>query len=142
MIYLETSAFLKLLVDEEHSDDLRAALDGENVWSSSLLDVEAHRAARRLGVAADAVADHLDAVTIFTPGERTFAAARSIGSDTLRTLDALHLAAALELGADLEAVVTYDRRLAAGCLAEGCAVRAPGRPDGWWETLSFVAAPT
>ena len=76
MLYLDTSAFLKLLVDEEHSSDLRAALAEDNVWSSSLLDVEAHRAGRRLGLPADVVTDHLDAVTIFMPGERTLAAAR------------------------------------------------------------------
>ena len=134
MLYLDTSAFLKLLVDEEHSSDLRAALAEDNVWSSSLLDVEAHRAGRRLGLPADVVTDHLDAVTIFMPGERTFAAARDIGPETLRTLDALHLAAALELGTDLDAVVTYDRRLAAGCIAAGCNVQAPGLSDGWWET--------
>jgi predicted nucleic acid-binding protein len=134
MLYLDTSAFLKLLVDEEHSSDLRAALAQDNVWSSSLLDVEAHRAGRRLGLPANVVTDHLDAVTIFMPGERTFAAARDIGPETLRTLDALHLAAALELGADLDAVVTYDRRLAAGCIAAGCIVQAPGLSNGWWET--------
>jgi predicted nucleic acid-binding protein len=50
-----------------------------------------------------------------------------------RTLDALHLAAALELGADLEGFVTYDHRLAAACIAEGIDVRAPGRPGGWWD---------
>jgi predicted nucleic acid-binding protein len=133
MLYLDTSAFLKLLVDEEHSNDLRTAIGAENVWSSSLLDVEAHRAARRLGLPPDVVADHLDAITLFAPGERTYAAARDIGPDTLRTLDALHLAAALELGADLDAVVTYDRRFAAGCVAVGCKVQAPGLSDGWWQ---------
>ncbi|HEX4980769.1 MAG TPA: PIN domain-containing protein [Ilumatobacteraceae bacterium] len=137
MLYLDTSAFLKLLVDEEHSSDLRTSLDAENIWSSSLLDMEAHRAGRRLGLPADMVSEHLDAITIFTPGDRTFAAARNVGPDTLRTIDALHLAAALELGADLDAVVTYDRRLAAGCTAAGCNVKAPGLSDGWWETSQF-----
>ena len=136
MLYLDTSAFLKLLVDEEHSADVRAALEAESLWSSSLLELEAHRAARRLEVPADLVADTLDVVTLFMIGERTFAVARDIGPDTLRTLDALHLAAALELGSDLDAVVTYDRRLAAGCIAEGCSVLAPGRPDGWWDPSS------
>lgn len=135
MLYLDTSAFLKLLVDEDHSTELRAVLGaaGAAAWSSTLLDVEAHRAARRLGVPADVVAEHLDTVTLFSLGESTLGAARTVGPDTLRTLDALHLAAALELGADLEAVVTYDRRLAAGCVSGGCDVVAPGRADGWWQ---------
>jgi uncharacterized protein len=135
MLYLDTSAFLKLLVDEEHSHEVRSMLERslDSVWSSTLLDVEAHRAARRLGVPADVVADHLETVTLFALGESTLVDARTVGPDTLRTLDALHLAAALELGADLEAVVTYDRRLAAGCASVECPVVAPGLADGWWE---------
>jgi predicted nucleic acid-binding protein len=37
----------------------------------------------------------------------------------------VHLASALSLGADLEAVVTYDRRLAAAARAAGVAVLVP-----------------
>ena len=44
----------------------------------------------------------------------------------LRTLDALHLAAALLAGDDLEAVVTYDRRLADAAALHGVPVLAPG----------------
>ena len=43
----------------------------------------------------------------------------------LRSLDALHLAAALEIGDELEAVVTYDRRMAEGAQALGIGVVAP-----------------
>ncbi len=43
----------------------------------------------------------------------------------LRSLDALHLAAALEIGDELEGVVTYDRRLAAGAAALGITVVTP-----------------
>ncbi len=136
MLYLDTSAFLKLLVDEEHSSNLRAALAHATVWSSALLDVEAHRAARRLGLPADVVAEYLEAVTLIVLGDHTIASAREVRSDSLRTLDALHLASAMELGADLDAVVTYDRRLAQGCTAEGCKVFAPGRRDGWWSATT------
>ena len=44
----------------------------------------------------------------------------------LRTLDAVHLASALELGADLEAFVTYDARLAAAARGAGLTVVSPG----------------
>jgi hypothetical protein len=131
--YLDTSAFLKLLVAEDQSEELRSALEGrDDLWSSTLLDVEAHRAARRLGVDQHALVEALEAVTLVVPGETTFATARRVGPETLRALDALHLAAALELGADLEEVVTYDRRLAAGCEAVDVPVHAPGLPAGWW----------
>lgn len=133
MVYLDTSAFLKLVVAEKHSDALREALAGEALWSSILLDVEAHRAARRLGVAPDVVAGFLESVSLVAPGDTTFAAARDLQPHELRTLDALHLATALELGADLDAVVTYDRRLATACAEIGVEVRAPGLPEDWWE---------
>ena len=74
----------------------------------------------------------LSAVTLIVPSETTFAAARSIGANELGTLHALHLAAAAELASDLEAVVTYDRRLAAACERELLRVATPGLPSGWW----------
>lgn len=43
----------------------------------------------------------------------------------LRSLDAIHLAAALELGDELEALVTYDERMAEGARALGLPVAAP-----------------
>jgi hypothetical protein len=45
--------------------------------------------------------------------------------EVMRSLDALHLAAALEIGDELEGVVTYDQRLAAGAEALGISVVAP-----------------
>jgi len=43
----------------------------------------------------------------------------------LRSLDAIHLAAALMVAAQLEAVVTYDARMAAGARLLGLRVAAP-----------------
>jgi predicted nucleic acid-binding protein len=45
--------------------------------------------------------------------------------EVMRSLDALHLAAALEMGDELEGVVTYDQRLAVGAEALGISVAAP-----------------
>lgn len=130
--YLDTSAFLKLVVAEHHSAALRADAEARDLWSSQLLDIEAHRAGRRLGLNPDAVQNALRSVTLITPALATFAGARTVGPDALRTLDALHLAAALELGSDLAAVLSYDRRLAGGCEAAGIEVHAPGLPPRWW----------
>jgi predicted nucleic acid-binding protein len=130
--YLDTSAFLKLLVTEAHSDALRAALHGTTPWSSTLLDVEAHRAALRLGLPPDRVDLALQSVSLVLPGPATFAIARSLAPGTLRTLDAIHLAAALELGEDLDEVVTYDGRMAAGCSEAEVEVLSPGLPPAWW----------
>jgi uncharacterized protein len=62
---------------------------------------------------------------VFTPSEATYTSARSIVPDELPTLDALHLACALELGDDLDAVVTYNDLLRAGCTAVGVSVVSP-----------------
>lgn len=43
----------------------------------------------------------------------------------LRTLDALHLAAALDLGDDLAGIVSYDTRLAEAARGIGIEVIAP-----------------
>jgi predicted nucleic acid-binding protein len=43
----------------------------------------------------------------------------------LRSLDAIHLVTALELTADLEAVVSYDSRLREAAEANGLGVAAP-----------------
>jgi uncharacterized protein len=134
VLYLDTSAFLKILVEEEHSLALRAALTDRDIWSSSLLAVEAHRSALRLGIDSEAVDQRLAAVTLIAPSESSYFSARTIGTHMLRTLDALHLASALELGADLEALATYDRRLAEACDQLDIEVLSPGSAARWWAT--------
>ena len=52
--------------------------------------------------------------------------AATVGSPSLRSLDAIHLATALSLGDDLGAFCCYDRRLASEAEAVGLAVLAPG----------------
>ncbi len=131
--YLDTSAFLKLIVEEEHSAATRAAVRTGAPWSSVLLEVEAHRAGRRLGIEAADVDRALEAVTIVALADETMALARKLGPDSLRTLDALHLATAIELGDDLSDIVTFDRRMAAGAAAAGMVVVGPGVSDRWWE---------
>ncbi len=101
-------------------------------WSSTLLAVEAHRAGSRLGIDTLASEDALRAVTTVFPSETTHHSARTIGVRELRTLDAVHLASALEFADDLAAVITYDRRLAAGCEYENVDVVSPGLGAFWW----------
>jgi predicted nucleic acid-binding protein len=134
VLYLDTAAFLKLLVREDHTDHLRAALGNAEMWSSTLLAVEAHRAATRLGLHRSAVDDLLATVSLVLPGDATYFRARTIGVATLRSLDALHLASAVELGDELEGLVTYDRRLASGADEIGLTVLSPGQPARWWAT--------
>ena len=124
--YLDTSALLKLVVAEAESPAMRAwhASHGP-LWSSQLLRTEARRAGTRLGVHPQAIDDALDTVSLVSPSETTFRRAGELPPSSLRSLDALHLAAALDLGADLEGMVVYDERLAAAAAAHSVAVLTP-----------------
>jgi predicted nucleic acid-binding protein len=127
--YLDTSALVKLVVAEPETEALRAWLaDTDSEWvSSDLARTELMRAVRRSTpdrlVRAREVLDSLILLGVTTS---IFDAAGRLDPLVLRTLDAVHLAAALDLGDDLEAIVTYDGRLAEAAGANGIATVAPG----------------
>lgn len=127
-VYVDTSALLKLVVAEPESTALRGFLEGSSstAVSSDLARTEVIRAVRREApeqvITARAVLDSLVLLTVTT---ETFEAAGRLDPSILRSLDALHLAAALSLGDDLEAMITYDERLAQACRANGVDVVAP-----------------
>lgn len=110
--YLDTSAFLKLLVEEDGSAAMREwAVIHESLWSSQLLRTEALRATSRLDISDDAVEIALESVSLILPSVAIFYTAGHLAPHSLRSLGALHLATALEMGNDLEGIVTYDERL-------------------------------
>jgi hypothetical protein len=125
---MDTSAAVKLVMVEPGTTALRRWLTGRDgeIVSSDLLRTELLRATRRAApdqmVQARAVLDSLILVTL---SSAVFERAARLDPDLLRSLDALHLAAALELGDDLAGIVTYDRRLAAGARALGIDIVAP-----------------
>lgn len=128
MFYLDTSAAVKLVVLEPGTTALRrwlATRDGQ-IASSDLLRTELLRATRRAApeqmVQARAV---LESLLLVTLPSAVFERAAMLLPELVRSLDALHLAAALELGDDLEGMVTYDRRLADGAQGLGINVVAP-----------------
>ena len=101
--YLETSAFLKLAVAEYESPAMRAWFTRHRpYWAPHLLTTEAHRAAARLGVSREVIDELLDGVSLFLPSASTLDVAGRLVPVKLRSLDAVHLAAAGELGPDLE----------------------------------------
>ncbi|MBB5790239.1 PIN domain-containing protein [Jiangella mangrovi] len=67
----------------------------------------------------------LDSITLIQLATSTFEEAGRLDPTLLRPLDAIHLAAALELGDDLETIVTYDERLADAAQNNGVPVTAP-----------------
>ena len=124
--YLDTSAFLKLITTEEESPHLRSWFSRqESVWSSQLLYTEAIRAGARLGIDAEVIEEAIEAVSLVLPSAATFFAAARLQPLTLRSLDAVHLATAMEIGDDLEGMVVYDERLASAARAASLAVIAP-----------------
>ncbi|MGH3457906.1 type II toxin-antitoxin system VapC family toxin [Aeromicrobium sp.] len=127
--YADTSAWVKLIYSEaetdamlDHLEDVRDS-DGRFV-SSELLATELHRTGRRLGVRAAGIRDALSELELVLPTHETFAAAGQLAGEVLRTLDALHVATALEAGAS--AFVTYDSRQAAAAEEAGLSVISPG----------------
>lgn len=113
-LYLDSSAFVKLAVEEPETAALRRFLANRTSRrvSSALLRVESLRAVRHLG--ADALAtvrEGLRRVDLVGIDDRILDAAGTLEPGVLRTLDAIHVATAMAVGDDLEAIVTYDERM-------------------------------
>ncbi len=126
--YLDTSAAVKLVVAETGSAALSRWLrdhDGHLV-SSDLLRTELLRATRRAAPESMPQARAvLEAVALISMPAATFERAASLEPGVLRSLDALHLAAALELGDELAGIITYDDRMSAAATTHGIPVVAP-----------------
>ena len=134
MIYMDTSALTKLLIAEAETPELHEWLtaqivQGENAATSSLGRVELMRTVARYGdiSQADRARYLLDGLDILPLTEPMMTLAESLGPATLRSLDAIHLAAAAYFEQELTAVVTYDHRLVNGCRDIGIATASPGR---------------
>jgi predicted nucleic acid-binding protein len=126
--YLDTSAAAKLLVQESESDALTAFLEravegGDAVGSSRLLETELRRLALRIAIPQEHVTLVLERLDLLVPDDEVFRTAGLLPGTALRSLDALHVAAALRWGAD--AVATYDERQALAARAVGLEVVAP-----------------
>ena len=126
--YLDTSAAVKLVVSERGSAALLrwASQHQDRIVSSDLLRTELQRATRRgAPQQMERAREVLESITVMTLASSTFERAAELEPELLRSLDALHLAASLELGDDLEGIVTYDERLAPAAHRYGIPVIAP-----------------
>lgn len=129
--YLDTSGALKLLVEEAESDALAQTVDATepDLVACRLLETELRRAAQRGSQLTQAeVSTFLDGVGLYAVPASLFREAGLLPGPNLRSLDALHLAAALRIGVD--AVVTYDQRMADAARALGFPVIAPPHSSG------------
>ncbi|HEV2930685.1 MAG TPA: type II toxin-antitoxin system VapC family toxin [Propionibacteriaceae bacterium] len=126
--YVDTSALVKMIIYEHET---RALIDwlvqqDEPLVSCDLVRAEIVRATRRRH--SDRVVrarQVLEALVLTRLSPAVLDHAGRLDPIGLTTLDAVHLAAALDLGDDLSGLVTYDDRLAAAAEANGVAVVAP-----------------
>lgn len=129
MIYLDSSALLKLVHDEAESAalaDWLAARTGTPIVSSALAKVEVVRACRRINPAtlteATALLAGLDLIPL---SGAVIDQAADGGGAMLRSLDAIHLASALSIRAEITAFVAYDHRLAEAASTAGLELLVP-----------------
>lgn len=125
--YFDTSALVKLVRHEPGTDALRhwLATRSGTIATSVVADVELRRAVRRVG---DSVADPehvLSGVAQISLTRPIIERAGLLAQVTLRSLDAIHLATALEIGDDLSELVAYDVRLLEAAALAGIRVHTP-----------------
>ena len=128
MYYVDTSAAAKLVLRERGSAALRRWMGAHDaaICSSDVLRVELQRAVRlHAPELAEQARSILGSMLLTALPTEVFERAARIGPPRLRSLDALHLAAAMELGDDLDGILTYDDRLAAAAHANGIATISP-----------------
>jgi predicted nucleic acid-binding protein len=128
LVYLDSSAFVKLVIAEPETAALVAALTTTpRLVASEILEVEALRAARRANGedGAAAARAQLAGVRLLPLTDDIRARAGDLEPATLRSLDAIHIATALDLGERLACVYAYDRHMAGAASDAGLQVYGP-----------------
>jgi predicted nucleic acid-binding protein len=123
--YVDTSVYVKTIVEEFDSEGVTSALDGyrragDEVVSSAILVTELHRLGHRLRLASADVRAALDLVDLVHVTDALLTQAGELPGRSLRSLDAMHIATALEVGAD--SFLTADRKQGAAAVEAGLVV--------------------
>lgn len=134
-VYLDSSALLKRVIEEPESEQLRVVLlshvtERAVLLSSRLASIEVSRALRTrfdtgYATAADFVDDAMSGVAEHPVGDEVISLSQRLNPHRLRPLDAIHVASAMLLDADL--LMTYDDRMADAGQRNGLRCAAPGR---------------
>jgi predicted nucleic acid-binding protein len=131
VIYLDSAAVVKLVHAEAESQALRDWLGDRSSlgWVSSVLaEVESVRAlARHAPEAVGRLPPIFDLMLLVEISPQVRALAQRVMPPAVRTLDAIHLATALDMSNQLTSLVTYDRRLADAATAAGLTVDSPAK---------------
>jgi predicted nucleic acid-binding protein len=120
--YLDASVAVSVMMDDEDGSTVRAFLDDfdpdvNTLLSGRLLETEMRRTAHRLKVSQGLVDATLNTLAIVEHEKSDFRRAGHFEVINLGSLDALHLATALRVQADV--MITRDRSLAAACVDQG-----------------------
>jgi uncharacterized protein len=126
-IYLDSSAIVKLAVTEKESTALRRYLRRRApLVVSALARTEVARSLFPLGpVEVQRGHNVLSRLELIRVSERILLEAGSLRPPDLRSLDAIHLATMVQLGASLRRLVTYDSRMFAAAVELGISAVAP-----------------
>lgn len=126
LVYVDASAFVKLVLVEAETPALIAALEGVQLLvASQVLEVEVLRATRRGGGDVSLARAQLDAVRLMPLSEGIRRQASDLTPGSVRSLDAIHIATALSLGERLGGLCTYDQRMSDAGREAGLDVLAP-----------------
>jgi predicted nucleic acid-binding protein len=127
LFYADASALVKLVRDEPESEALRAFLADADIVSCELLLTELPRAIRRaagrdprlpLGRLIARAGELLDAVALLPLDRGLLVAAGALAEPVLRALDAIHVAAAVDVS-PIAAFISYDERQSAAARLAG-----------------------
>lgn len=135
LFYLDASALVKLVREEPESTGLRTYLAEADLVSSELVLTEVPRAVRRaaahdpelpVDLLIERTAELLEAIALLPLDRSLLAAAGALAEPALRALDAIHVAAAIDL-MPIDAFVSYDERQSAAARLAGLRTAAPSR---------------
>lgn len=134
MFYLDTSAAVKIIIEEEETKALRnfIATKKATFISAEIIDVELIRTLMRNSPGSVGKAlIFLDRIAKIEINSELVRSAVNLPPDLpLRALDALHVAACHRLRRTIEGLVTYDLEMAEAAEAMGITVLSPGAPNG------------
>jgi predicted nucleic acid-binding protein len=134
LFYADASTLVKLLREEPESPTLRAFLADSDLLCSELVLAEVPRAIRRaaaqdqrlpLEILLERAGELFDALALLPVDRHLLAAAGALAEPALRSLDAIHVIAAIDLS-PIDAFVTYDQRQAAVARLAGLRTISPG----------------
>ena len=125
---VDSSALVKLIVNEQHSKSLGSWIDSckQDLFISELARTEVSRAIARvdpnLNKQFNAIVTRFGVIRVST---QVLTIAAVLSPTTLRTLDAIHLASCVILGDDLTGFVTYDNAQASAASTNSIEVITP-----------------